>query len=684
MVCIGNWVRILCVALPLTAAVALAEPATLVGKPMIGSWGIDTDHLSATVKPGDDFYAYVNEGWLQQAEFPQGMPRMDSFTEVFLRSESQIQAILDEALAEPAAADPNRRQIADLYRSYMDEARIEELGLHPLERELDQIKRIDTRVDIARRMALPLYDTVMGLGVELDEKHPDRYALYLGQSGLGLPGREYYLSDDAPFPDVRKAYVAYIEGILRHAQMDDATEHAKAVLQFETELARAHWTPEQERERLKTYNPMSVKELIAYAPGFDWPAYLEASAVADQQRIILTTDTAIRDTAALVARTPVDVLRAYLAFHFINNQAAYLPKAYVDAQFDFFGHMLKGIESQRPRELRALQFVSASLDEVLGRLYVERYFPPANKALMAQYIHYLTESFRQHLERAPWMDKATRAEAMSKLDSFVAKVGYPDQWRDFSSVAIRDNDLIGNNRRIQEWEMQDAVAKLGQPRRNWEWGLGPQVVNAYYSSSRNEIVFPAAILQPPFFDPLADAAVNFGAIGGVIGHEMGHGFDDQGSRSDGKGVLRDWWSKDARGHFDSRTKTLVSQFSDYEPLAGTAINGQLTLGENIGDLGGLSIAYTAYRDYLEEHSAGKAPVIDGLTGDQRFFLAWAQIWRSITTDDFLRSMLLTDPHSPGQYRVNGVVRNMDAWYQAFGVTPENNLYLAPADRVVIW
>jgi len=665
-------------------ASATAESNQLQGKPMMGAWGIETQHLAPNVVPGNDFYTYVNEGWIKQAEYPQGMARMDAFTEVFLRSERQIEAIIDDVLAQTGSPDLNREQIADLYRSYMNDARIEKLGLGPLKAELDAIARIETPTDIARKMALPLHDTVMGLGVELDEKDPTRYALYLGQSGLGLPGREYYLSDAAPFPDLRKAYVSYIEGVLHRAGQASPAENAKAILQFETDLATAHWTPEQSRERLKTYNPMSIEELIAYAPGFDWPAFLQASKVAEQKRVIVTTNTAIKETAALFARTPVDVLRAYLAFHYINNQASLLPKAYADANFDFFGRTLYGIEEQRPRNLRALQYVSGNLGEVLGRLYVDRHFPPANKAMMAEYIHFITESFREHIQQSKWMDTPTRTEALAKLDAFVAKVGFPDQWQDYSSIAIKENDLIGNNLRIQEWEMHDALAKLGEPRRKWEWGMSPQVVNAYYSSSSNEIVFPAAILQPPFFDSNADPAVNFAAIGAVIGHEMGHGFDDQGSRSDGQGVLRDWWSKDARAHFDTQTQALIDQYSSYEPIPGTHINGQLTLGENIGDLGGLTIAHSAYRKFLAQNSDGQAQVIDGLTGDQRFFLAWAQLWRSIATEDFLRNMLLTDPHSPGPYRVNGVVRNMDAWYEAFDVAPGHSLYLPPEKRVVIW
>lgn len=653
-------------------------------EPMLGEWGIETQYISATVLPGDDFFTHANEGWIKQATLPEGMPKMDSFTEVFLRSESQIQAILDDVLAGKGKRDTGATQLAELYQSYMDVERINALGLKPLQAELDAVMAAESATDIARWMARPLHESVIGIGVSLDEKNPDRYTLYLGQSGLGLPGQEFYLSDAAPFPDARKAYFAYIEGVFTRANIDRPAERAKDILNFETEIARRHWTPAQERERLKNYNPMNREALLAFAPGFDWAAFLQESELGGQDQLIVTTDTAIQKTAALVGETPLDVLRSYLAFHFINNQAPYLSDAYRDAHFDFFKRTLYGIEEQRPRNLAALQYVSSNMGEVLGRLYVDRYFPPENKALMDQYIHYIRESFRQRLAQSSWMDEATKAEAYKKLDAFVAKIGYPDQWRDFSNIAIKDDDLLGNNRRIQQWYIDDALAKLGQPRRDWEWQLSPQVVNAYYSASANEIVFPAAILQPPFFDPHADPAVNFAAIGAVIGHEMGHGFDDQGSRSDGSGMLRDWWTKDSREHFDAQSRVLVDQFNAYEPIAGTRIKGELTLGENIGDLGGMTIAYNAYRNFLRDSHKGEAPVLDGLSGDQRFFLSWAQVWRNIQTDDSLRNSLLTDPHSPGQYRVNGIVRNMDAWYEAFGVAPEHDLYLPPEQRVTIW
>tara|TARA_R110002124_G_scaffold9222_10_gene47537 strand:+ start:4087 stop:6144 length:2058 start_codon:yes stop_codon:yes gene_type:complete len=672
---------VLSVPLAIHASTTLAEKS---GEPMLGEWGIETQYLSTEIAPGDDFFTYVNEGWIAQAQFPEGMPRMDSFTEVFLRSEDQIQTIIEEILASDGELNADGEQLAALYRSYMDVKRIEALGLAPLQPEINAILATETSADIARWMARPLQESAIGMGVALDQKNPDAYTLYLGQSGLGLPGRDYYLSDEATFPAIRNAYLTYIEGVLSRAKVDRPGQRAQDILNFETEIARRHWTPAQERDRLKNYHPMSPKELREFAPGFEWKAFLDESQVGDLDSMIVTCDTAIQKTAALIGETPLDVLRSYLVFHFIDNQAPYLPEAYQSAHFDFYKRTLYGIEQQRPRRLNALQYVSANLGEVLGRLYVDRYFPADYKASMQEYIHFIRKAFRQRIAQNTWMDEATREEAFAKLDGFIAKVGYPDKWRDLGTIVIKADDLLGNNRRIQQWYMNDALSKLDEPRRVWEWALSPQIVNAYYSSTSNEIVFPAAILQPPFFDPHADPAVNFAAIGAVIGHEMGHGFDDQGSRSDGNGVLRDWWTEESRAHFEAQTKVLVEQFNAYEPLPGTHIDGQLTLGENIGDLGGLTIAYHAYRNYLDDTHNGEAPIIDGMTGDQRFFLAWAQVWRGIQTDDFLRSKLMTGPHSPGAYRVNGIVRNLDAWYEAFGVTPEDDLFLTPAERVQIW
>lgn len=649
-------------------------------QPMLGEWGIETRYVATDIAPGDDFFRYVNQGWLNSVELPQGFPRIDSFLEVTLRSEAQIQAII-------TAADDNDiggQQIQALYQSYLDEERIEKLGLTPIRAELRNILQLSGRSEVARWMAKPMQHSVVRISVQLDAKVPDRHTLVLRQSGLGLPDRAYYLDDGAVYSSARRDYAHYIQATLERAGIDWAEQRAADIVAFETRLAESHWSAEALRDRIKNYRPMSQQELIAFAPGFDWASFLDERQVRDQQRLIVESASALQAAADLVEQTPLDTLRAYLLFHCIDNHAPLLSREFADAHFAFYSTRLNGIDEMRPRELRAQRFVDSSLGEVLGRLYVQRHFPETHKAEVEKYIGYIRQAFQQRLQQSPWMDAKTREQALAKLERFTTKVGYPDHWRDFSAIEIRPTDLIGNHQRIMTWYWNDARAKLKQPRREWEWGMNPQDVNAYYSSTRNEIVFPAAILQPPFFDPAADPAVNFAAIGAVIGHEIGHGFDDQGSLSDGEGRLSDWWTPASRQQFELRTAKLVKQYSAYEPLEGLFLNGQLKLGENIGDLGGLSTAYAAYRNFVEQELGGKAPVLDGFTGDQRFFMSWAQQWRSKQTDSFLRNHVLTRPHSPPQYRVNGVLRNMDAWYEAFGVTEQHELYLPPAERVRIW
>jgi putative endopeptidase len=660
------------------SAKAIGESAH--AKPRLGEWGIETHYIAQDVAPGDDFFRYVNQGWLNTAEIPQGFPRLDSFLEVSLRSEEQIQAII----AEPHQDDIGGQQIQALYQSYMDEERLEKLGLTPIRAELRGILQLSSRSDAARWMAKPMQHSVVRIGVQLDAKAPDRHTLVIRQSGLGLPDRTYYLDDSPFYTSARRDYTRYIQQTLERAGIDWAEQRAADIVDFETRLAEAHWSAEALRDRIQNYQPMSIEELIAFAPGFDWAAFLQERQVAHAPRLIVESNTALKATAAMVGQTPVDTLRSYLLFHYIDNHAPLLSREFAEANFAFYSTRLNGIEEMRPRPLRAQRYVDSALGEVLGRIYVQRYFPEEHKAEVEKYIGYIRQAFQQRLQQSPWMDTQTRQQALAKLEQFSAKIGYPDHWRDFSAIDIRPTDLVGNQHRILAWHWNDALTKLQQPRRAWEWGMTPQNVNAYYSSTRNEIVFPAAILQPPFFDPAADAAVNFAAIGAVIGHEIGHGFDDQGSLSDGNGRLRDWWTPASRQQFEQRTAALVKQYSGYQPLAGLHINGQLTLGENIGDLGGLSTAYAAYRHYVAQEHDGKAPVLNGFSGDQRFFMSWAQQWRSKQTDSHLRNHVLTRPHSPPQYRVNGVLRNMDAWYDAFGVTKQHELYLPPDERVRIW
>ncbi len=653
----------------------------------LGSWGIETSNISSAVKPGDDFYQYVNEGWLKTAVLPQGLPRQNSFIEVQLRTEKQLIAIIDDLIAGQLTDAEGGDQVKNLYQSFMDEQRIETLGLAPIQAQLDAILALKDKDQVARRMADPMTVSIISAGVELHPMEPKRHTFYLSQAGLALPERSYYTSDQAPFPAIRQDYLQYMADTFSRAGLADAHQRGAAVLAFETALARIHWSPEEQRDRLKNYHPMTRAELLAHAPGFPWATFLDAYGVPEQDEFIVQTDSAVQKTASLMADTSLDTLRDYLAFHLINSYAPYLPKVYADANFAFFSTRLNGIKEQRERPLRGLGLVNGTLGELLGRIYVGRHFPANRKAEMERYIPYIREAFRARLDNSPWMDKATREQALAKLDSFTSKIAYPDRWKDYSAIAVDGGDLVGNIKRIAAWNHRDDLARLGEPVRIWEWSMPPQTVNAYYNFMKNEIVFPAAILQPPFFQSVqtgGDHAVNFGAIGAVIGHEMGHGFDDQGSKSDGNGVLRDWWTKPARQKFDAMGEKLAHQYDQFKPLPDTSVNGSLTLGENIGDLGGLALAYEAYQRFVRDELGGKDQIKDGFTGDQRFFMSWGQVWREIQTDDFLRKRLLTGPHSPNQYRVNGIVRNMDGWYKAFDVKPEDKLYLPPEQRVQIW
>jgi len=661
-----------------------AAVAEVAGSARIGAWGIDTGGLSAEVGPGNDFFAHVNAGWLERAEIPAGFSRFGSFTELSLEAEERVEQIIAEAAAADASPGDPRQQIGDLYAAYLDTETIEARGIEPIRATLAELIALDSHEQIAHWMGRRGTSSLVGLGVTQDAGNPERYIVRVGQSGLGLPDREYYERDDEPFPAHRAAYVDYIESTLERAGIDRARERAEAIMALETAIAANHWTRVQRRDRQANYNLMTREELAEFAPGFAWDAFLEARQVGEIEELVVATDAAIAANAELFAETPPETWAAWHAFHWVNNHASLLSSEFEQARFEMFDQRLRGVEEQRERDKRAIQFVSGRLGEVVGQVYVQRHFPAEYRAQMETLVEYLRRAFAERLETLDWMDEETRVEARAKLAAFDPKIGYPDRWRDYSTVEIDAARLVESVDALAEWGWQDSISRLGEPVRDWEWFMTPQTVNAYYSSTRNEIVFPAAILQPPFFDPFADPAVNFGAIGGVIGHEMGHGFDDQGSRSDADGVLRNWWTDQSRAQFEQRTAALVEQYNQFSPLEGMNVNGALGLGENIGDLGGLSIALHAYSLYLEDHHDGQAPVLDGFTGEQRFFMAWAQVWRNLYTEEALRSQLINGPHSPPQYRVNGVVRNIDAWYEAFDIGPDDALWIAPEERVSIW
>ncbi|MBR9824248.1 MAG: M13 family metallopeptidase [Alphaproteobacteria bacterium] len=662
-----------------TETQSAAMPA---GAPELGSWGVETQNVSETVHPGDDFNRFVNEGWLNTTEMPQGFSRYGAFTELFLRSEERIQGIIETASAANAEAGTLQQQIGDLYSSYMDTEARAALGFEPAREMLDRIAAAEDHNAIADLMGQPGTTSILSAFVGRDPGNPQRYIVSVSQSGLALPDRDYYLRDDQQFIDYRDAYTSYIADTFEMAGYDNGAERAQAILDLETAIAQIHWTRADSRDRVRTYNLTETADLDSQYGGFPWETFMTSLDFADQDEVVIRQNTAIEGLAQLFGEIPVSTWQDYLSFRYLSSNRNLLTPEFYDRSFDFWQRTLNGTEQPRPLENRAIQFVNGNLGQAIGQIYVEQYFPPEYKAQMDELVEYLRRALRERIETLEWMDDETRVEALDKLEKFLPKIGYPDQWPDISSIEIMAGDAFGNAQRVAAWQRADSRARLRGPIRSWEWFMSPQTVNAYYSSTSNEIVFPAAILQAPFFDPYADPAVNFGAIGAVIGHEMGHGFDDQGSQSDGDGVLRNWWTDTSRANFEERADRIVAQYNEFSPVEGLFVNGRLSLGENIGDIGGMSMAHRAYQLYLEDN--GEAPVLDGFTGNQRFFMGWAQVWRNLQTEDALRTQLLRGPHSPAQFRINGVVRNQDAWYEAFGVTEGHALYLPPEERVSIW
>ncbi len=665
-------------------AVATKQPVAAPAKPELGDFGVELTAMDTQVKPGDDFFEYVNGTWLKTFEIPADKTRYGSFSVLADRSEKRVKGIIEEAAAKGGAPGSVEQKIGDLFASYMDTDAIEAKGLAPIQGDLDKINAAKTHEDIALLMTAPDMQagSVFGGFVNVDSKQPDAYAFYVTHTGLGLPDRDYYLKDDQRFKDIRAAYVKHMAKMFELAGIDGAADKAAAVMAMETRLAKDHWTRIDRRNRDLTYNKMTLDELESFAPDFPWKAVVKNMGMEGKiTSMIVREKSAFPKIAKDFADTSIDDLKAYLTFKTLSNYAPQLPKAFDDENFAFYGKTLRGQPKQRDRWKRGVSLVNGSLGEAVGQVYVKKYFPPESKTKMVALVENLRTALGEHIDSLEWMSDATKAEAHKKLAAFTPKIGYPDKWKDYSSMTIKRDDLIANVRAANKWAWEDMISKLGGPIDKTEWFMNPQRVNAYYSPTRNEVVFPAAILQAPFFDPNADDAVNYGGIGAVIGHEMGHGFDDQGRKSDGTGMLRDWWTKEDAEAFKARAAKFGAQYDAYEPLPGHHINGKLTMGENIGDLGGINFAYTAYKLSLK---GKEAPVIDGFTGDQRFFLSWGQIWRGKQRDEALINQLTTNPHSPSKYRCNGIVRNFDAWYDAFDVKPGDALYLSPENRVKIW
>lgn len=671
----------------LTLASTLSIPLAAQDVPQkvqIGEWGVDTDGLSKTVRPGDDFYRYVNEHWLKTAKIPAGMSSNDSFVEVFLSTEQRVADIITEAREGNDAPGTPEQLIADFHRSFSNVAHRNEIGLTPIASTLATLGGLKTREELARAMAWPSVGGLVGAGVGNDATDPSRQIVILGADGMTMPSRDYYLSEDAGFATYREALKAYMTDTFKRAGFPDPEGHAQRVFALETEVAKRDWSKLEKRDVVRMNNIMSPEQLKSFAPGFPWDAYLTEAGYSNEKRIKVVTDTATRDVAKLFADTPIEDIRSFLMFKLLDFWAPYLSEPWVQAHFNFHGKVLQGAAQRRSPQLEAVAAVNKMFGEEIGRIYVAEYFSASDRAKVAEMVDYLRATFRARIEKLDWMDEPTRKEAIAKLDKISTHIGYPDRWHDRSAVRITADDIVGNVSRMLEWQRKDSLQRLSEGTRKWEFAYPPQEINAGYIATRNSITFPAGILQSPFFDPKADPAVNFGSIAAVIGHEIGHGFDDQGSRADGDGKLRDWWTAKSRAEFEKRTAGLVDQFSVYEPLPGLKINGKQNLGENIGDLGGLSVAYAAYQKFVAEKQRGKAPKIGKFTGDQRFFLAWAQVWRELVADAEQRRRVLSDPHSPGEFRANGVVRNVDAWYKAFGVKSGDKLYLPPEKRVRIW
>ncbi len=659
------------------------------GKAQLGDFGVDLSARDLAVKPGDDFNRYASGHWLDTYQLRDDQVSFGSFAALRDRAEEQVHGLIEGLQArKDLKPGSNGQKVRDFYASYMDRTARDAAGIAPLKPMLARFAAIDGKAALVAAFAasgIDGSDAPLGLGVTTDRKDPDQYLVTLGLGGLGLPDRDYYLNQDPRFAKIREAYLAHIQRMLGFAGITgaDAKARAEAILALETALAKPQWDRVKMRDRDKTYNVVTFAELKARHPGYDWDAHLRGQGMPVPERLNIPTPDAVQPVIDVIDATPLSTWRDYLAFHAIDGNAGFLSREIDDASFAFNGKVLGGQQAQRDDWKRAVQLVGGrgGVGDALGELYVARYFTPEAKAAMDQLVENLRAALRQNIEGLDWMGADTKAQAYAKLASFRPKIGYPSKWRDYSSVAVSPGDLFGNVVAVRAYNRADQNRRIGQKTDREEWGMTPQTVNAYYNATFNEIVFPAAILQPPFFDLNADPAVNYGAIGAVIGHEMGHGFDDQGSKSDARGIQRNWWTAEDRARFEQRTKALGAQYDAYCPLPGQCVNGALTMGENIGDLGGVSMAYTAYQLSLK----GKpAPVIDGLSGDQRFFLSWAQVWKAKYRDESLLTMLKTDPHSPAMYRANGPLRNFDPWYQAWGVKPGDAMYVAPEQRVRIW
>ena len=661
---------------------AVCVPASVdAAKPVYGDWGYDTSAMDRSVRPGDDFWAYVNGSWDKKTQIAADRASAGPFVTLSDDAERDVRQIV-ESLGNSQNRDLLSQQVGDYYAGFMDTAAIEAAGTAPLKPYLAEINAAKTRAQLLSLFVKPGYASPVDIGIDPNFKNPDAYAVFAGQARLGMPSREYYLEDSAKMKAHRAAYRDYIVTIEKLTGLPDPEGAADRIIALETALSKTQWKAADRRDIDKIYNPMTRAQLTRLAPQFDWNSTLPKAGLGKSRTIIVTEPSAVAGAGKILASTPLSTWREWLAFRFVSDHANVLPKAFDDARFAFYSKQLSGVQQQRERWKRGVAAVNAALGEGVGEIYVKSHYPAESERQMKELIGNLEDAYRERISSNQWMDSATRAAALEKLAAFEPRIGHPVKYIDYSSMKVVKDDPLGNAMRAAEFDWNLELKRFPKPVDRTLWGMYPQTINAYYNPLANQITFPAAILQPPFFDPNADAAANYGAIGAVIGHEMGHGFDDEGRKFDPKGALLDWWSPEAAKSYATRTDALVKQYDSFSPFPGVNINGRLTLGENLGDLSGVEAAYAAYKKYEAKH--GASPVIDGLTGDQRFFIAYAQAWQEKDREDAERQQIITDPHSPGKYRVNGIVRNVDAWYKAFNVQPGDKLYLPPEQRVHIW
>lgn len=668
---------------PKTTQAQQPSTETQTAKAELGSFGVDLTARNEAIKPGDDFFMYASGTWYDNYVMPADKTRYGAFAGLAERSEERVKAIIEE-IAARKDLNTEEKLVADFYNAYMDTDTLNKLGVSPIKPLLTEIINVSSTDDLTKLFGqswLTGVNSPIGGGMWFNRLDPNKYEMSLGAGGLGLPDRSYYLEDSERFVKTRTAYVAHIADMLKFAGVDNTTERAEAILALETKIAQGHWPREKRRNRDLTLNQIERSELSSSYPDFNWDLYFEQTGYQVPQ-LNVSQPEPIKAMIALINQEDVTVWKDYLTYHALSSNAELLSEDVFNTNFAFYGKELNGQQEPRPRWKRAISQMSStdSLGFAIGKVYVARYFPESSKQQMSALVENLRTALGERIDNLDWMGAETKVNARAKLAAFVPKIGYPDVWQSFDGLSISSNDLMGNIKNTREFFRAESAAKELQKTDRNRWGMTPQRVNAYYNSSFNEIVFPAAILQPPFFDPNADPAVNYGGIGAVIGHEMGHGFDDQGSKSDANGVQRNWWTDADRAAFDAKADQLAAQYSQYEPIPGNFVNGRNSLGENIGDVGGLAMAYHAYKLSL---NGKEAPIIDGLTGDQRFFLAWAQVWKEKRTEQSMLNQLRGGTHAPGRFRAQAP-RNHDAWYKAFNVQPGDALYLPEDQRVRIW